>query len=129
MLVLCVTSITRADLHANAAVAVVVDGAHAVGAMPLDLPTLGAHFYTSNLHKWLCTPKGTAFLWVARSEQPGLTPLATSHGYGMVSCNSQRTWCLRCSTAQAGCGPCMWGVDRPAFVKKEGGGVVWIRST
>ena len=61
-----------------------VDGAHAVGARVLDVPSLGAHFYTSNLHKWLCTPKGSALLWVARPEQPRVLPLTTSHGYGLV---------------------------------------------
>ena len=64
--------------------AVLVDGAHAVGARVLDVPSLGAHFYTSNLHKWLCTPKGSALLWVARPEQPRVLPLTTSHGYGLV---------------------------------------------
>ena len=43
--------------------AVMIDGAHAVGAMPLNVPSLGAHFYTSNLHKWHCTAKPSAFLW------------------------------------------------------------------
>lgn len=50
----------------------------------LDVPSLGAHFYISNLHKWLCTPKGSAFLWVAASEQSNVLPLVTSHGYGLV---------------------------------------------
>ena len=61
-----------------------IDGAHAVGAMPLNVPSLGGHFYTSNLHKWHCTAKASAFLWVAPSEQQHMVPLVTSHGYGLV---------------------------------------------
>ena len=55
-----------------------------MGAMPLNIPSLGAHFYTSNLHKWHCTAKPSAFLWVATSEQQHMVPLVTSHGYGLV---------------------------------------------
>ncbi|CAK0779160.1 hypothetical protein CVIRNUC_004708 [Coccomyxa viridis] len=62
---------------------VLVDGAHAIGAMPLSVPSLGAHFYCSNLHKWAATAKGCAFLWVAPSEQQDVLPLVTSHGYGL----------------------------------------------
>lgn len=36
-------------------------------------------------YRWLCTPKGAAFLWAAKSVQPGLLPTVTSHGYGLVS--------------------------------------------
>ena len=61
-----------------------IDGAHAVGAMPLNVPSLGGHFYTSNLHKWHCTAKASAFLWVAPSKQQHMVPLVTSHGYGLV---------------------------------------------
>lgn len=59
---------------------VLVDGAHAPGQVPLDVPAIGADWYTGNAHKWLFAPRGCGLLWTAPSRQQETLPAILSHG-------------------------------------------------
>ncbi len=65
----------------EAGVLSIVDGAHVPGQIPLDLSSLDADIYTAACHKWLCAPKGSAFLYVRRTLQSMLEPLIVSWGW------------------------------------------------
>lgn len=65
---------TVAEMAHIVGAAVVVDGAQAVGALPVSPAEVGADFYTVSGQKWLCGPEGTGALWVAPHWEERLQP-------------------------------------------------------
>lgn len=59
---------------------VAVDGAQAIGTIPVDVPATGAEIYATSPHKWLQAPKGTGLLYVRKDVQEKLRPMWVSSG-------------------------------------------------
>tara|TARA_A100001037_G_scaffold305140_1_gene344191 strand:+ start:1565 stop:2572 length:1008 start_codon:yes stop_codon:yes gene_type:complete len=60
---------------------VLLDAAHGPGIVPMDLSKLDAAWVTGNCHKWLCSPKGSAFLHIREDKKNETKPLTISHGH------------------------------------------------
>jgi selenocysteine lyase/cysteine desulfurase len=63
----------------------VVDGAQAVGQIPVDVKALGCHAYATNGHKWLLGPKGTGLLYISRDAASLIQPIQLLDGNRCVT--------------------------------------------
>ncbi len=56
------------DMAHKKGVEVMVDGAHAVAHIPVNIAELGCDYYGSSLHKWLSCPLGAGILFVKKDK-------------------------------------------------------------
>lgn len=59
---------------------VIVDGAHAFAHFDFKAEDLDCDYYATSLHKWLCAPHGTGFLYVRKEKIEGLWPMMAAPG-------------------------------------------------
>lgn len=67
------------DMAHKHGVEVLVDGAHCIGHIPVDMEALNCDYYGSSLHKWLSTPLGAGMLYVKSEHIPRIWPLLAEH--------------------------------------------------
>jgi len=68
---------------------VVIDGAHAIGQVPIDLTSLGVDYYITNCHKWLYAARGAAVMYVKKEHQSSIHPSSIAAAYA-PSANFQK---------------------------------------
>ncbi len=67
------------DMAHSHGVEVMVDGAHCVGHINVDIKELDCDYYGSSLHKWLSTPLGAGLLFVKKDKISKIWPLLAEH--------------------------------------------------
>ena len=72
----------------------IIDGAHVPGHIDLNLKNLNADFYSGNCHKWMMSPKGSAFMWSSSKFKNHLDPLIVSHGWNKKNKSNNQTGAL-----------------------------------
>jgi selenocysteine lyase/cysteine desulfurase len=67
-----------ADKSHEMGIEVTIDGAHSFAQMEYNIPDLGADYYATSLHKWLCAPFGTGLMYVKKEKIANLWPVLSA---------------------------------------------------
>ncbi len=66
-------------------ITVLIDGAHAIGQVPIDIKALAPDYYITNCHKWLYASRGCALMYVDKKHQGTIHPAHINSGYAQPS--------------------------------------------
>jgi selenocysteine lyase/cysteine desulfurase len=67
-----------ADAAHARGIEVLVDGAHSFALLDYRIPDLGADYWGTSLHKWLCGPFGSGMLWIKKEKIPKVWSLLSN---------------------------------------------------
>lgn len=67
-----------ADAAHARGIEVLVDGAHSFALLDFKIPDLGADYFGTSLHKWLCAPFGNGLLWIKKEKIANVWALLSS---------------------------------------------------
>jgi L-cysteine/cystine lyase len=74
-----ITGSVRPEGLAALDVPVLLDGAQGVGAVGVEVDSLGCDFYAGSGQKWMCGPIGSGMLWVAPGWRDRLAPVGATY--------------------------------------------------
>lgn len=67
-----------ADEAHKRGIEVIVDGAHTFAHLDYNIPDLGADYYGTSLHKWLCAPFGSGMMYIKKDKIKNIWALLSS---------------------------------------------------
>lgn len=70
-------------------ITVLIDGAHAIGQIPINLTALAPDYYITNCHKWLYAARGTAMMYIDKKHQGTIHPAHINSGYARPTTDYQ----------------------------------------
>lgn len=62
-------------------ITVAVDGAHALGQIPINITDLQSDYYIATCYKWFFAPKGCAVMYVDKKHQSTIHPASIAGSY------------------------------------------------
>jgi selenocysteine lyase/cysteine desulfurase len=68
-----------ADAAHKRGIEVIADGAHSFALFDFKIPDLGADYYATSLHKWLCAPFGSGMLYIRQNKIKNVWALLSSN--------------------------------------------------
>lgn len=73
-------------------IVVLIDGAHAIGQIPIDIEALDPDYYITNCHKWLYAARGCALMYVNKKHHHTIHPAHINSGYSQPSFQNEFFW-------------------------------------
>jgi selenocysteine lyase/cysteine desulfurase len=67
-----------ADEAHKRGIEVIVDGAHSFAQLDYKIPELGADYFGTSLHKWLCAPFGSGLMYIKKDKIKNIWALLSS---------------------------------------------------